>query len=403
MIALMVIPFSVGCKPLSPPENTPVPSFSHQIPTGLSPEPLSPLRNPQTSTGDNSPGGDLNTEIPPSSTPVIAVTSTASPENEILPFVPVIGGADKIAFLDQNEIWIANLNGDLLTKVTNDGAPKGSPQWHPISGRLYFTSGACIYYLNSEQTTIDTLVCFDQNQHLESFQISPDGNQIAITLDGVLFVLPFDPISISQVRTADDLVAMGNCAVLSPYKHRQSMVIVRRAYWSRDGRRMAILREAYDQDEEVELIQILDISRCTSPIPRLDEFPATRFEMENYSRTPILQDFAWDGSDLFAVTDFKRNDGFGDLWIYSSFLHQGFKANPIEGKCCYRDPVFSPDGKYLAFAYQDASLGVDSPVALYYIPYAALDSSFVFPPLPLPGEFFSEQHAKPQPVLHAAS
>jgi len=402
MITLMIIFLSVGCKPLSPADNTSIPGFSDQVPALTSPEPVTSPLNTLTPTGEISSGADRGTEIPPSSTPEIVAPSTSSPETESQPFVPVLGGADRIAFIDQDEIWIVNLDGNQLTRLTNDGLPKGSPQWHPISGNLYFITGDCINFLDSEQTSIETLICFDQNQHLDSFQISPDGNQIAITLGGELYMLPFDTISISQVRTAGDLVGMGSCATLSPYRHRQSLVVVRRAYWSKDGRRIAILREAYDHDQEVELIQILDITRCTSPIPRLDEFPATRFEMENYWQTPILQDFAWNGSDLFALTDFKRNDGFGDLWIYSSFLHQGFKANPIDGKCCYRDPVFSPDGKYIAFAYQDASLGADGPVVLYYIPYAALDNSFVFPPLPLPGEFFSGPHSKPQPVFHAA-
>ena len=134
------------------------------------------------------------------------------------------------------------------------------------------------------------------------------------------------------------------------------MVRVKQAYWSEDGRRLAILRQGFEDNEEVELIHLLDISRCISPLPRLDEFPATRIEMEYYAQTPVLQDFAWDGKDLFALTDFRRNDGFGDLWIYSNQLHTGFKANPIGGKCCYRDPVFSPDGNYLAFVFQDASL-----------------------------------------------
>jgi hypothetical protein len=162
------------------------------------------------------------------------------------------------------------------------------------------------------------------------------------------------------------------------------------------------LREAFEAGKKVEVVHVLDISRCTAPLQRLDEFPATRFEMENYSRNPIIQNFAWDGGDLFALTDFRRNDGFGDLWIYNTYLHRGFKANPIAGKCCYRDPVFSPDGKYLAFAFQDASLTPDGSAVLYQIPYAVVDSSLVLPPLSLPEEFFTEPRSKPQPVLRSA-
>ena len=99
---------------------------------------------------------------------------------------------------------------------------------------------------------------------------------------------------------------------------------------------------------------------------------------------PIIQDFAWDGGDLFALTSYKRNKGFGDLWIYNTKLHRGFKANPIDGRCCYRDPVFSPDGKYLAFVFQDADLAINEPAKLFYIPFEALDISLVYPPIPNP-------------------
>jgi hypothetical protein len=123
--------------------------------------------------------------------------------------------------------------------------------------------------------------------------------------------------------------------------------------------------------------------------------------MEGYDRHPIIQDFAWNGADLFALTSYKRNDGFGDLWIYSTNLHRGLESNPIEGKCCYRDPVFSPDGKYLAFIFQDAAMASNNPAVLYSMPYAALESGLAYAPMPLPADFFSESRMKPQPILRS--
>ena len=396
MIALFVITPVIGCSAPPAPQTGPTPGNSphptRKTPTGPVLNPT-PKNNPSMQSPVPIPITTSLSAIPPSP------TSLAGTEDETNPFVPVIGGADKIAFIEQNEIWTANLDGSALTALTNDGIEKSSLHWSPDGSSLLFISGQCIKILDFDTSPARDIACFTAGQELHAFQISPDGNRAAISLDYELYVVPFDPTQLSQVRNDTDLARLGSCASLSPYKHRQSMVRVKKVYWSDDGRRLAILRQGFEDNEKVELIHLLDISRCISPFPRLDEFPATRIEMEYYAQTPVLQDFAWDGKDLFALTDFRRNDGFGDLWIYSNLLHTGFKANPIGGKCCYRDPVFSPDGKYLAFVFQDASLAASEDAAIYLIPYAALDTSLVFPPLALPGDFFTAPRAKPQPAL----
>ena len=402
MVALFMIAFIIGCSAPPTGERDQIPISTEQIADRTFTPPVSiptvtktPEGKPQSSPPENTP----TPAIIPAITPSISPTSAASPEQEPQPFIPVLGGADKLTFIEQDEIWIANLDGSPIIRMTKDGNEKSSLQWSPDGKTLFYISGQCIKFNEYGTMLSEDLACFEEGQELHSFQISPDGTQAAISVGYELYVVPFDHSQLSQTRTASDLGRLGTCASLSPYRHRQSMVRVTRAYWSDDGKRLAILRQGYEYGEEVELIHLLDISSCTSPLPRLDEFPATRIEMENYQRTPVLQDFAWDGGDLFALTDFNRNDGFGDLWIYNTDLHQGYKANPIEGKCCYRDPVFSPDGKYLAFVFQDTSLEADKQAIIYFIPYAALDSSLVFPPLPLPEDFFEEPRSKPQPAL----
>lgn len=350
------------------------------------------------------------TPQPSRTSPILANTPTQIPsslptqteETQRMPFIPIIGGADKIAFINQNEIWMANLDGQEITQLTDDNLLKSSLQWSPDNSGVIYIADLCIYSVDTDSLQTRQIACFEQAQKIESFKLSPDANQAAISLDGQLYVVPFDEERLNKASSGEDLIELADCETLGPYKHRASRVTVSKARWSADGKHLAILRQAYDDDQQVELIQVIDITRCAAPIPRLDEFPATRFEMEGYERHPIIQDFAWNGADLFALTSYKRNDGFGDLWIYSTDLHRGYNVNPIGGKCCYRDPVFSPDGKYLAFVFQDSALSPNRPAVLYYMPYAALESGLVYPPLSLPADFFSESRTKPQPILRSA-
>lgn len=323
-------------------------------------------------------------------------------ELKITPYLPIRGNADKIAFIREQDIWIVNLDGSELTKLTNDGIPKTNLRWSPDSLGLIYIAGTCANLVDIHTAEINSMVCFEGADRLEAFEIAPDFRQVAISLNRELFVLPFDQAMLRAAKFGADLEAMANCATLAPYKHRQSNVTVKAARWSADGNRLAIIREGFDADRLVDMIHILDLSNCASPLPRLDEFPATRFKMDDYAENPIIQSFAWDGKDLFALTSYRRNDGFGDLWIYSYELHRGFLANPIEGKCCYRDPVFSPDGDYLAFVFQDAKMAPHGPAQLYLIPYDAIDTSMVYPPINLPEDFFKEPRAKPQPALRPA-
>jgi hypothetical protein len=401
-VALLII-FCVSCNTQPNPQTqSSSPHFTRAPKTPTSSLISSPSPKISTFSQDISPPINQNIQQKSGRTPTIAPTPPEDVLVSTSSFVPIIGDADKIAFIDQNEIWMANLDGKELIQLTNDGSPKSSLVWSSDYMGVLYLSGICVNYVDIHTIQESILLCFKGASRLESFQFSPDGKQVAISLDGQLYVIPYNVDGLSEVNTAEELAELAECDDLSPYKHRQSMVTVSKARWSSDGNRLAIVRQAYDLDRHVELIHLLDISRCTAPLPRLDEFPATRFSMEDYAKNPIIQDFAWDGGDIFALTSYKRNDGFGDLWVYNTKLHGGFKANPIDGKCCYRDPVFSPDGRYLVFVFQDASLAVNEPAKLFYIPYEALDTSLVYPPIPLPDHFLSDQRSKPQPILHPA-
>ncbi|MDD5369002.1 MAG: hypothetical protein PHQ40_07955, partial [Anaerolineaceae bacterium] len=75
-------------------------------------------------------------------------------------------------------------------------------------------------------------------------------------------------------------------------------------------------------------------------------------------------------------------------------------VNPINKVCCYSGPQFSPDGKYLLFAFQDITLGADSETQIFYIPYGSIGSGAKYQPLPLPK--YSNPNEQPQPILRPA-
>ena len=80
------------------------------------------------------------TQVGPTASPT-APPAIAAPPTEIPPSL-VLGGADKIAFLHENEIWIANLDGTRAERLTEDGLEKERLQWTPDGQYLlYWNNG----------------------------------------------------------------------------------------------------------------------------------------------------------------------------------------------------------------------------------------------------------------------
>jgi hypothetical protein len=59
------------------------------------------------------------------------------PARVIAPAPPVLGGADRLAFLDAGDIWISNLDGSDLLPVTQGESLQSGLQWDP-DGRMIF-------------------------------------------------------------------------------------------------------------------------------------------------------------------------------------------------------------------------------------------------------------------------
>lgn len=257
--------------------------------------------------------------------------------------VPIIGGADKIAFINANDVWIANLDGSELERLTDDEKEK-TDLWWSIDGR------ELIYHMLGREYRIDVFS---------------------------------DPVF---------GFAKGRC----------SFEEGRLISYSLDGKRVATVVETAWNDRLMEVIKVYELANCRNP-DVVDVFPGGRFEMRGYSGqndSPVIMEYAWDGADLFVLHGDVLRDG-GDLTVYNMGTANARIINPVDGNCCYKDLGWSPDGQYLIFAYQDTRY--DKPAQLYYIPFGTIGTGQTYEPIDLPYYFFADSGARIYPVLHPAT
>lgn len=338
----------------------------------------------------------LSTTFPPTETITPAPTPTPPLEPTPIPNVPTVnpypGGADLIAFLSGNDLYLMNIDGSNLLQVRTDNSPKSNLQWIDRN-RLVYLSRNCAFLLDAETKQTREIACFNSNETLEGFRVSPDGKLAAVSIYRTLNILPFDLTFFNNVISRFNLIALRENCFYNQYAFREVL-------WSSDGQRIAarVVDTRVVNSDQIFLLS-MDIPNCATVGPsRMDRIPGTHIDFEEES-TKRIASFDWDGKNRFLLNDSIRNDGFGNLYFYNSETKEAVKINPINGLCCYRDARWSPDGTYILFAFQrfDAST-----IELYYIPFDAVQSGGPFTPIDLPGGFFSTSREKPQPALRPA-
>jgi serine/threonine protein kinase len=356
-------------------------------------------------SGNNLPFGieaatSTSTFAPPTETlpPTLELTATfisptetptlVPPTETLAPQAPLIGGADMVAFLRNNDIWIMNVDGSELRSVTTDAREKSNVEWLPKGNTILYVTGKTVKTVNIGDLREEILTSFAAAEYFDAFRISPDGQQVAISVNRELHVVPFDLGAFPANTTKADLIAMEGCIFYND-------IGIKDVLWSKDGQKLAVEFSAPSGENVADTVRVIDIHLCKSSEPiRLDEFPAARFQF------PLeIVRFHWDGDLLFALNSNIRNGGFGDLFFYNTFTHKAEPAAPVEGKCCYRDAAFSPDGTYLIFAFQDINLGTEGPIVLYYIPTGSLTTEGALEPVPIPDGFFTRRNDSPLPVF----
>lgn len=325
------------------------------------------------------------------STPEVTSTTAVTPTVETsVPEVPVIpGGADKIAFLAGNQLYLMDVDGSNLIQVRTDNSAKSQLQWLP-DGRLAYISRNCIYWMDVEDRQPQELMCFVTNELLEDFEVSPDGKLVAISVERTLNILPFDPEILQDIDSRFSLLALRENCFYNQYAFREVL-------WSKDGTQLAahVVDTELVSSDQVFLLSI-DIPNCDTVGPvRVAKIPGTNLSFEGES-TKRITSYDWDGDRLFLLNDSIRNEGFGNLYVYNSETREGQKINPIDGECCYRDARWSPDKTHIFFVFQRFG---ETEIELYYIPYAELGNGNTWTPIPNLDTLFPTPREKPQPVL----
>ena len=302
----------------------------------------------------------------------------------------------RIAFIGNGDLWTVNLDGSSLKQLTTDGGQKTAPRWLPAErGRtVAYITGLCIKIVDSLTLEEGTLTCLNYAASVDGFEVSPDGQYFAISVEGKLHVGDYDPARLSQIRSRSDLEAAATCMLYSQN-------YVESAKWSSDGGQIAMEVQIPLSGLKADTIRLFDFA-CGDNTPRkLEEFPGSWFTMPKYKNQPELQGWGWDSDVLFAFVDNVRNEGFGDIYVYnSSAKRPARQIFPIaDGRCCYRDPQWSSDGATLLFVFQDIETGANSTTELYYIPYGQVGTGASATRILLPDNFFKDPRQKPQPVM----
>ncbi|HPH98149.1 MAG TPA: protein kinase [Anaerolineaceae bacterium] len=329
----------------------------------------------------------------PQATPTETPTITAMPTETqtATPAPVVIGGADKIAFINESDIWVANLDGSEMVRLTSEKAVRTDLRWRPDGEALIYLQNECYYMVTLASGTVEKLTC------LNDFAISRDMKQMVIGEREIKpdftefwnnYLMPYDLTKIPGMSTVPKDQSAGGC----PY------VGGRMTQFNNAGTRLATVIKAPVGSRLVDFIKVFGIGQCGEYYGKLDLFPGDRFTMRGFSgdKDPaVILDYGWDGEELFALHGNVQN-GFGDMVIYNMRTHKADVVNPIDGKCCYQDIQWSPDGQYILFAYQAINT---RETKLYYIPYGTLNTGLTYEPVNIPYYFFAEAKARIEPAL----
>lgn len=309
-----------------------------------------------------------------------------------------LGQADKLAFVKSSDIWASNMDGTDLVQLTSDAEQKANLHWTPDGQSVIYTSGSCIKLVGLQTREVLTLTCFEGVPAINAFDLSPDGQQVALGLDQTnLYLLPYALLfNLPQESQLGNVQALASCANFAPYKTGD---VLKSVSWSLAENHLALLLSTLVDGIYRDQVNVLDFNQCTSEPPTLKAIFPTHFlfTLSGYFDHPEITSLSLNNRGELLLNGFL-NGGFGSLQLYD--LQQG-NSQPLtpNGDCCYRDAHWSPDGSYLFYSYQSEPGGE---VSLFYIPTTMLsEPPSALASLALPAGFLEGSLGSLQPALRA--
>jgi serine/threonine protein kinase len=319
-------------------------------------------------------------------------TVTASSQSPI-----ILGQADKLAFIKSSDIWVSNLDGSDRARLTTDGSLKSNLHWSPDGQSVIFTSANCIRLVGLQTQTTSTVTCFSGNATINAFDVSPDGQQVALGLEGSsLYLLPYTQLfNLHYESLPSDITPFVTCSYYAPY---DTGATIKAAYWSPTPNRIALLLSTLVDGSFRDEVAIYNFSQCEASPTLVQEIqPASfLFTLRGYFEYSEISGLSWNGNGQILVNGYVNSTGFGDLQLYNLLQDKSQELAP-NGTCCYRDVHWSPDGTYLFYSYQPEDGG---DIRLFYIPSAEISQpGETMASLALPAGFLDGNQGSLQPSL----
>lgn len=320
-------------------------------------------------------------------TTAVPLPSQTAAVGQALPVQQALESSTRIAFLNQNDIWVVSTDGKNLVQVTTSGGAKSNVRWTDSGKALAYISGKCIQKVGFLDSKEETLFCFNFAAKLTGFEFSRDEKYFGVIVDDVLYLGEYNLEKLKDIYYKQALRDYATCGNFSGTKF---------FLFSADGSRIAVSALAPGED----VIRLQNHLCKSNNQAKLDSFPDTRFRPHEFNKKPQIPSFGWDGRLLFAITTNRSEMGLGYLYIYNNETKAGTQVKPMGTECCYRDPTWTEDGNTLLFAYWPQSDIAHQRLNLYYVPYGSIETGQKFTPIPLPDNLLNNIKEVPQPVIY---